>query len=80
MYIGLNAQISFQLVALDFTLVSESVKLGFALLVARLENLRLSFATMEKFAGFWSQFGSGKGGREIMKMGNVRRGKKCKTM
>ena len=53
MYIGLNAQISFQLVALDFTFVSESVKLGFALLVARLENLRLSFATMEKFAGFW---------------------------
>ena len=52
MYIGLHAQISFQLVALDFILVSESVKLGFALLVARLENLRLSYATMEKFAGF----------------------------
>ena len=49
-------------------------------MVARLDGLRLRFATMEKFAGFWSQFGSGKGGREIMKMGNVRRGKKCKTM
>ena len=43
-------------------------------MVARLDGLKLRFATMEKFAGFWSQFGSGKGGREIMKMENERRG------
>ena len=36
--------------------------------MVRLDGLKLGFATTEKFAGFWSQFGWGKGRGEIMKM------------